>query len=392
MSLPNPLKALTAKEEATAMLREAIGGGVRRASRDPHSRRAPRACGITVHPGWGCRLGCLYCYVPDMGFPPGVRPYPLSGWELAYALATNPYVVPGRTLAAVGSVTEPLLPELAGRTVEYVRAIRRWLELPTQLSTKLVPGSGLVKTLSDADPCLSVLVSAATISRAADLEPRAPNPLARISGWGRVLRDVGRLRADLFLRPLIPGITACDDIRNLLHACAKAGFAGVVTGSLRITSGVLRRLATAGVDVNELLRRAGLKAPPRGRVQTPVNVRDLKEVVAAVAKALGIQYLPSACAANVVSHGMTCWLCRWGPCGDPGVAALLREVLTEGLSEYAEPLLKELGMRLLATRAEFVGGAPKAVIRVRGGRRRALEAATALLRECLKVRVSLTAA
>ncbi|MEM4497864.1 MAG: radical SAM protein, partial [Nitrososphaerota archaeon] len=38
------------------------------ARRDPHARRLPRPCGLTVHTGLGCKFGCLYCYIYDMGF------------------------------------------------------------------------------------------------------------------------------------------------------------------------------------------------------------------------------------------------------------------------------------------------------------------------------------
>jgi len=386
--LPNPLKMLELKERAVRGLEEVLGrGGVRRALRDPHSRRVPRACGITVHPGWGCSLGCLYCYVPDMGFPPGVREYPLSGEELAYALAANPHVIPCRTLAAVGSVTEPFLPELVGRTLEYVKALREWLGLPTQVSTKLIPPERVVREAVAADPNLSVLVSASTLGMAGVLEPRAPNPLRRIGGWGEILKAVGGFRADLFLRPLIPGAVGLKDIRELLRACVKAGFGGVVAGSLRVTAGNLRRLAAAGIDVSELLRRAGLREPPRGRAQVPVDVRDLKEAVAREARALGLQNLPSACAANVVSHGMACWLCGWGPCGRRGEVGRLKEVLMEGLEEYVEPAVKAFGGELLGSRTAFRGGAPEAVLRVRWGGRPAVKTLSTLLSECLKVRV-----
>ncbi|RLG74264.1 MAG: radical SAM protein, partial [Thermoprotei archaeon] len=67
---------------------------VLRARRDPHAKRRPRPCGITIHPGHGCPLKCLYCYIYDMGFTDKVVAYPLEPLELVYALAINPYVVP----------------------------------------------------------------------------------------------------------------------------------------------------------------------------------------------------------------------------------------------------------------------------------------------------------
>ena len=38
----------------------------REALRDHHAKRPPRPCGITIHTGIGCPLGCAYCYIYDM--------------------------------------------------------------------------------------------------------------------------------------------------------------------------------------------------------------------------------------------------------------------------------------------------------------------------------------
>ncbi len=302
------------KERIANELRESIGRErAAIAARDPHARRRPRPCGITIHPGHGCPLRCAYCYIYDMGFGTEPRPYPLSGEELAYALAKNPYVVPERTLAAFGSVTEPLLPILRGKTLEYAESISRWLRLPIQLSTKLLVDEKLVESLRSSDPGTSILVSVSSLRYWKVLEPNAPKPLLRIES-ASVAAEKG-LRVDLFLRPIIPGILSREEVRELFIAAKGAGFSGVVTGSLRVTKSIVERLKNAGIPMEALER--SLKGTRLSEKQIPVPDRYAKEMARSVAADVGLEYLPSACAANVRSHRMGCALCRFGPCGIP---------------------------------------------------------------------------
>ena len=63
---------------------------------DPHARRLPRACGITIHTAIGCPNACLYCYIQDMGFEfKEAKPYPLNEIQIVIALLANEYFLPG---------------------------------------------------------------------------------------------------------------------------------------------------------------------------------------------------------------------------------------------------------------------------------------------------------
>ncbi len=302
------------KQRVANELREKLGK--RQAAivaRDPHARRKPRPCGITIHPGHGCPLKCNYCYIYDIGFSSEPRPYPLNGEELIYALARNPYVVPERTLAAFGSVTEPLLPVLKERTLEYATSISKWLKLPIQLSTKLLIDEDFVENLRLADPGANILVSVSGLRYWKKLEPNAPDPLLRIERASIAAR-LG-LRVDLFLRPIIPGLLSQDEMEGLFIAAREAGFSGVITGSLRVTRNIVDRLMAAGVPMDAL--RESLKRIKLSRDQISVPDKSTKEVARSIAAEVGLEYLPSACAANIRSHGTGCALCRFGPCGIP---------------------------------------------------------------------------
>ncbi|MDK2384540.1 MAG: radical SAM protein, partial [Candidatus Korarchaeota archaeon] len=225
--------ALIEKERAIDRLSSMLDPEERReAERDPHARRRPRPCGLTIHTGTGCSYGCVYCYVPDMGFPMRPRPYPLAAEQLAYAVAINPYVAVGRhgTLLALGSVTEPLLPETRDRALAYIEALRGFLGNPAQLSTKAYIDAELAGELAGRDPSISILVSLSTLRMASRLEPGAPSPRERLEGIGNASRR--GLHVSLFLRPIIPGVTEAD-APAIMHGARVRGARGVVMGSLR---------------------------------------------------------------------------------------------------------------------------------------------------------------
>ncbi|NPA84798.1 MAG: radical SAM protein [Crenarchaeota archaeon] len=271
----------------------------KRAGSDWHAKREPRDCGITVHPGIGCDLGCVYCYVPDMGFPTDkVEPYPLSGPELALALALNPSVAPGPTgtYAAVGSVTEPFHPMLLNKTFEYLKWLK-YLGNYTQISFKMViPGKRIPEFKSSAEERLSVLVSISTLRRHKDFEPKLPPPELRLE----LASKLGRPAA-LFLRPILPGVTDAE-AREILELALSYGIGDVVLGGLRVTERILRSLEALGVRLRGRLREA-----PKGRRQVYVNTRDLRRRVAKLAERMGLRVLHTACDANARHHGEVCW-------------------------------------------------------------------------------------
>ncbi len=311
-------------------LLERIGGmldeeGRRRAAGDHHARRRPRPCGMTVHTGIGCGYGCVYCYVPDMGFPMKPRPYPLSPLELVYALLLNKYVVPGPdgTLIAMGSVTEPFQPETADRAIDYIAAIRKYMGNPIQFSTKALIDEATAARIREASRGLiDALVTIITLRKYRVLEPAAPTPRERLKTMEE-LRRAG-LHVTLFLRPIIPCVVDREELRAIVAAAAAHGAGGVVAGSLRVTRGIIERLRAKGLRLDCILSR--LRRLPRGgREQVPVPTADLKKVVMAAASHYGLKYYPSACASNIDAHGLSCYMCRYGPCGDPSRLPLVTE-------------------------------------------------------------------
>jgi len=296
------MEAWRARQRVIKTLEEELSEEERREARqDHHARRPPRPCGITIHTGVGCPLACAYCYIYDMGFPGSAKPYKLSPLQLAYAVATNPHVAvgPWGTLVAVGSVTEPFLPQTRELALGYMKAIATYLGNPLQVSTKMPPPPELAEVQGGLD----VLISVTDLS--GKLEPRAPPPLERLRAGAELIKR--GVSATLFVRPIVPGITD-RDLTRLLALAAELGYRRVVFGTLRVTKGIVARLRAFGVDVAPYVREL------HERRQTPI--RYPKEKFAAVARQMGFEVLPASCAANVVAHGQACALCGWGPCGD----------------------------------------------------------------------------
>jgi len=271
------------------------------ARQDHHAKRPPRPCGITIHTGSGCPLACTYCYIYDMGFPGVVTPYKLSPIQLAYAIAVNPHVAigPSGTLIAVGSVTEPFLPETKDLALSYMKAVAAYLGNPIQVSTKMPPPP----ELAGVQVGLDVLISVTDLT--GRLEPKAPPPIERLRAGADLMRR--GVHATLFVRPIVPGVTD-KDLTRLLTAARELGYRRAVFGTLRVTTGIVLRLKAFGVDVTPYIRRV------HKRRQLPIKFP--KDRLVAVAKQFGFEVLPASCAANVIAHGQACALCNWGPCGD----------------------------------------------------------------------------
>lgn len=302
------LERFERKVEIQRYLKDILEEDYSDALNDYHARRKPRPCGITIHPATGCLYRCVYCYVPDMGFK-NFKPYHLTGLKLALALASNPCIAPGPngSLAAFGSVTEPLLKPIREKTLEYLDYITRFLSLSCQISTKEYVSRELALELKRTERGLSVLVTIVTIERSNQLEPVAPPPFQRFESIGNLSSE--GLHTVLFLRPAIPGVSDREAYRIISMALDR-GARGVIVGSLRVTSSIVDRLKIAGVNV--YVDRIRLRKHP----QTTIGI-DVKNRIVRIARELDARIYPSACSANVDAHSEACIACSYGPCGDP---------------------------------------------------------------------------
>jgi len=308
---------------------------------DPHAKRSPRWCGMTIHVTINCPFGCVYCYIEDMGFKFGnPKPYPLSGAELVYALLNNKYFLPGKfgTLIAVGSVSEPFI--FPNKALEYLENLAE-LGNPIQFSTKQYISSSLAEKIANISKekgaPINPLVTIITLSKANTLEKYAPSPEKRLDSI-KNLRDAG-LKPVLFLRPVIPGIND-REILDVLKAAKDAGAYGVVIGGFRVTMKILNRLKEAGLDVFEIVRRMKIIDNKQRLVPFPEKKRIIEQ-----SRKIGLIPWASTCCANAWNANVPCPSVCFidGKCTRcPNACHFLRDSPDENLVMEA---LKRLGIK-----------------------------------------------
>ncbi len=301
------VKYVERKRKLREKLEQELGSRAQEVRKDHHARRPPRPCGMTVHTGIGCPMACIYCYIYDMGFPAKVKPYPLSGKEMVYALVYNPYFAPGPggTMIAMGAVSEPFLPETIDRTLEYLREFGI-LRNPVQISTKMTLSDDVIYKIVEYTPHISFLMTIVAIKDYKKLEPKAPPPEDRIDTCKRLV-NVG-IHVSAFIRPIIPGFTD-RDAEDILNMCKSANIKTVVLGTLRVTKRIFENLKRIGVDLSDRIRKLSATE------QVPIRGSDLKENIAKLAEKLGLRVYEAACGANIEASGLGCIACDWGPCG-----------------------------------------------------------------------------
>lgn len=266
---------------------------------DWHSKRKPIGCGLTVHPGIGCPIQCSYCYVYDLGFNNYAIPYSLNGLQLVAALLYNKYFYPTRwgTYLAFGSVTEPFLPSIVPKTLEYLSVVAEYLGNPCQVSTKMIVNDELAEKLASVRKIkLSILITITSLNQYVHLEERAPHPLERLEGL-KTLRAKG-FKPFIFMRPFLPGLKI-EEIEEIIYQARASGAYGIVVGNLRLSQNIIKKLLDKGVDVTKIL--TDFKGLRRGFVDIRVN-GGLLPLIRERALSKNLIFLKRACCANTVSQ------------------------------------------------------------------------------------------
>ncbi|MDH5815820.1 MAG: radical SAM protein [Candidatus Nezhaarchaeota archaeon] len=267
---------------------------------DWHSKRKPIGCGLTIHPGTGCPLQCSYCYIYDMGFNRYAIPYSLSGLQLVAALLYNKYFYPTRwgTYLAFGSVTEPFLPNITPKTLEYLKVIAEYLDNPCQVSTKIAIKEELAEELANIKGTrLSILVTVTSLNQYVHLEEKAPHPFERLESLKR-LKAKG-FKPFIFMRPLLPGLKT-EEVEEVINQAKASGAYGIVVGNLRLSPTIVKRLSEKGVDVTKFLN-VDFKDLRKGFKDIRVN-GGLVAFIREIALNKGLIFLRRACCANTVSQ------------------------------------------------------------------------------------------
>jgi len=302
------LRVLEFKESLRSKVENIIGDDkAGKVHRDPHAKRKPIGCGLTIHPGIGCTYQCSYCYLNDMGISTShIEPYTLSGVELVYALLSNPYFVPTvyGTFLPFGSITEPFHPKIKSKTLEFMRNVRYWLKNPIQFSTKAYIDYELALKIREAcNGLVSPLITIITLKHYKLLEPHAPPPTLRLESIAN-LRRVG-LKPQVFIRPIIPGIND-DEVVNIVSTSIEYGACSAVIGGFRASKNILSKLEKLGFNMSRIVDRVTIG---KG-VFYEVKTRDIRrDIIEKMPKKITCHI--TACCACAFVHKVPCWGLDW---------------------------------------------------------------------------------
>ena len=130
------------------------------------------------------------------------------------------------------------------------------------------------------------------------LEKYAPPPEKRFDSI-KNLRDAG-LRPVLFLRPIIPGVNL-NEIEKIVRKAKDSGAVGVVVGGFRVTTKILERLESEGINTREIKARLKKIDDVQRNVPLPEKKNILRQI-----RVVGLIPWASACCANSWNANVPC--------------------------------------------------------------------------------------
>jgi DNA repair photolyase len=207
----------------------------------------------TINPYRGCEFGCVYCYArytheflelrDPMDFERRIFVKRMAGEVLQRTLSRTPI---GGDQIALGTATDPYQP--AERKFGLTRAMLEVFAKVGGLNLSITTKSALITRDLDLlqqinkRSRLSVNFSLITLNRRLQriLEPRAPRPALRLAAIERL--TTGRIRCNVLMMPMIPGITdSAPAIEGVVRAARRAGASQLWWRSLFLKPAAARR-------------------------------------------------------------------------------------------------------------------------------------------------------
>jgi len=187
----------------------------------------------TINPYRGCEFGCVYCYArytheflelrDPMDFERRIFFKRRAAEVLERTLARTPI---GRDAITIGTATDPYqhAERTYGLTRSMLEVFARVGGIRLSITTKsnlVVRDLDLLKKINERSE-LSVNFSLITLNRRLQriLEPRAPRPELRLRAMAELA--AGGIRGNLFMMPMIPGLTdAPSSVESVIAAARR---------------------------------------------------------------------------------------------------------------------------------------------------------------------------
>lgn len=163
----------------------------------------------------GCRSGCSYCYLPQVGLKINAESSDIkraSAGQILDAIKSDPRFVAGKngTLLSVGCFSECWDTEVRSNSISLINGLLEF-ENPIQLATKReikLKDFEKIKISPARAGQLGVFVSSATISNWSTFERGTTSPSKRFNSFECCVK-LG-INGFLYIKPVIPGVTILD--------------------------------------------------------------------------------------------------------------------------------------------------------------------------------------
>lgn len=163
----------------------------------------------------GCRSGCSYCYLPQVGLKINAESSDIkraSAGQILDAIKGDPRFVAGKngTLLSVGCFSECWDAEARSNSISLINGLLEF-ENPIQMATKReikLKDFEKIKISTARAGQLGVFVSSATISNWNTFERGTTSPSKRFNGF-EFFAKFG-VNGFLYIKPVIPGVTIQD--------------------------------------------------------------------------------------------------------------------------------------------------------------------------------------
>jgi DNA repair photolyase len=163
----------------------------------------------------GCRSGCSYCYLPQVGLKINAESSDIkraSAGQILDAIKSDPRFVGGKngTLLSVGCFSECWDTEARSNSIELINGLLEFgnsIQMATKREIKLIDFEKINISVARAGQ-LGVFVSSATISQWSTFERGTTSPNIRFNSF-ECCAKLG-INCFLYIKPAIPGVTILD--------------------------------------------------------------------------------------------------------------------------------------------------------------------------------------
>ncbi|HEL2028916.1 TPA: hypothetical protein U1366_000054 [Streptococcus suis] len=251
--------------------------------------------GLSVDLGFGCPIGCLYCYRVDGNredYSKRWTPdFPRSTHEVISELLEHPWFTPHVTpIGLLMSTTEAFAPKIKTLTFEMLEQLE-YLKLTNRVTliSKYWLSDEEIKRI-DSYKYLDIDISVTFSNMPKRVEPQSGERRADFAK--RLVQNSKNINILGYIRPIIDGLNSSpDSIKTVLSVFKDANVETLVFGGIKLSEEHLAVFEEKGIDIEKLYDTNGRKHLPK---ETVKNFYDIYSKVNENPKEINL-YRRSSC-------------------------------------------------------------------------------------------------